>query len=75
MESCWTEGKKGREREGASPPRPNRQGRGVSAMGVDGSTIYIAGRVIVLDEITGALTTVDPVNSSNTKTQMWTDTA
>lgn len=46
--------------------------RGASAMGVHGSTIYVAGGLTLLNAITSVQTTVDTVTSYDTKTQQWT---
>ncbi len=51
---------------------PNGTARGASAVGVYGSTIYIAGGLTLLNVFTGAQPTVDIVTSYNTKTQEWT---
>ncbi len=51
---------------------PNGTARGSSAMGVYGSTIYLAGGLTSLNLITGAQPTVDTVTSYDTKTQEWT---
>ncbi len=53
------------------PSMPNGQARGASAVGVHGSTIYVAGGLIDLNLITAAQPTVATVTSYNTKTQEW----
>ncbi|MCJ1450181.1 hypothetical protein MMC28_000510 [Mycoblastus sanguinarius] len=54
------------------PSMPNGTERGASAVGVYGSTVYLAGGLTELNLITGAQPTVDTVTSYNTKTQRWT---
>ena len=54
------------------PSMPNGTGRGASAVGVYGSTIYLAGGLTELNLITGAQPTVGTVTSYNTRTQKWT---
>ena len=54
------------------PPMPNGTARGASAVGVYGSTIYVAGGLVELNLITGAQPTVATVSSYNTRTQEWT---
>ena len=54
------------------PFMPNRTARGASAVGVHGSTIYIAGGLLDLDLITYAQPSCATVSSYDTKTQEWT---
>ena len=54
------------------PSMPNGQARGASAVGVHGSTIYLAGGLLSLNLITGAQPTLATVTSYNVKTQEWT---
>jgi N-acetylneuraminic acid mutarotase len=54
------------------PPMPSGQGRGASSMGVHGSTVYIAGGLILLNGPTGEQVTVTTVSSYNVETKEWT---
>ncbi|KAF4627456.1 hypothetical protein G7Y89_g10699 [Cudoniella acicularis] len=54
------------------PPMPSGQGRGASALGVDGSTVYLAGGEVILGLITGQQVSVNTVSSYDVNTQKWT---
>ena len=53
------------------PPMPSGQGRGASAVGVRGSTVYIAGGLITLNVFTTQEVTVNTVTSYNVETMEW----
>ncbi|KAI1377823.1 galactose oxidase [Hypoxylon crocopeplum] len=54
------------------PPMPDGQGRGASAIGVYGSTVYLAGGMERLELFeNGAQTSLDIVTAYNTKTGKW----
>lgn len=53
------------------PSMPTGTARGASAMGVHGSTIYVAGGLTVLNPVTGAQSSTDIVSSYHTKTREW----
>jgi N-acetylneuraminic acid mutarotase len=54
------------------PSMPSGQGRGASAIGVHGSTVYIAGGLVTLNIFTSEQVTVDTVSSYNVETKEWT---
>lgn len=54
------------------PSMPSGQGRGASALGVSGSTIYLGGGQTTLGLITSQQVSVETVSSYNVKTRTWT---
>ncbi|KAN0083786.1 hypothetical protein V8E54_002874 [Elaphomyces granulatus] len=53
-------------------PMPSGQGRGASAIGVRGSTVYIAGGLTTLNVFTGEQVTINTVSSYDVEKKEWT---